>query len=126
MLVGVVSLKKASHWHPVRCQSPAFRNYLQLMFLYVDTGWWFGTFFYFRIYWVLIIPIDLYFSEGFKPPTRILMERGPPVKPCKFNGKCRTLSWRMFIPKCRYLRQATSIRKLHNLAIMTLDHIPRS
>ena len=32
------------------------------------TGWWFGTFFFSHILRI-IIPIDYFFSEGFKPPT---------------------------------------------------------
>ena len=33
------------------------------------SGWWFQTFFISIIYGI-ILPIDLYFSEGLKPPTR--------------------------------------------------------
>ena len=32
------------------------------------TDWWFGTFFHI---FGIVIPIDEYFSEGLKPPTRI-------------------------------------------------------
>ena len=32
-------------------------------------GWWFGTLILFSHILGIIIPIDLYFSEGFKPPT---------------------------------------------------------
>ena len=33
-------------------------------------GWWFGCHFLFSHILGIIIPIDQYFSEGFKPPTR--------------------------------------------------------
>ena len=35
---------------------------------WTQTGWWFGTFLFSHILGI-IIPIDQYFSEGFKPPT---------------------------------------------------------
>jgi hypothetical protein len=35
---------------------------------YINAGWWFGTFF--SIIYGIILPIDEYFSEGLKPPTR--------------------------------------------------------
>ena len=44
-----------------------FRNHPMLVHF---SCWWFGTFFYFPIYWVSNHPNWLsYFSEGFKPPT---------------------------------------------------------
>ena len=47
---------------------------IQWVFHWLHTcisGWWFGTFFYFPIYWVSNHPNWLsYFSEGLKPPTR--------------------------------------------------------
>ena len=35
-----------------------------------QSGWWFGTCLIFPYIGNFIIPIDSYFSEGFKPPTR--------------------------------------------------------
>ena len=37
------------------------------------SGWWFGTFFLIFHIVGIIIPIDEYFSEGLKPPTRKLV-----------------------------------------------------
>ena len=39
----------------------------------MDSDWWFGTFLFFHISGI-IIPTDYFFSEGLKPPTRILYD----------------------------------------------------
>ena len=41
------------------------------------SGWWFGVFFYFSIYWEFHHPNWLsYFSEGLKPPTSLVKRIG--------------------------------------------------
>ena len=56
------------------CLTSKLRPVHSWIIYYTFTGWWFGTFFYFPIYWVSNHPKWLsYFWEGFKPPTSLVV-----------------------------------------------------
>ena len=46
-----------------KIENPEWCSKKHLKYLYF-TGWWFGTCFYFSIYWGIIIPTDFFFHRG--------------------------------------------------------------